>query len=234
MTTARRRSALTLAAVAAAVSAIFVAPSSALASCTPKLTPTTIAVGKTSKTVTFDVASCGGTAVAYWGVTDKESTGPFFYAYETAPQVTFFTGEYNDLTNKLAGAHTVEVTAYDADYNQLADVAMTLKFLRSTYWSGFNASPEPVKKGAKIHFTGDLRRINWDTNKYQAYGSHTVHIQRKLAGGDYVDYKTVKTDSRGHLSATVTATRTATWRMRSGANSITGHSYSSGDGVVVK
>ena len=69
-----------------------------------------------------------------------------------------------------------------------------------------NASPEPVKKGKTITVTGKLSRANWDTAKYAGYSSQSVKLQfRKKSSSTYTTLKTIKSNSSGNLSTTVTA-----------------------------
>jgi hypothetical protein len=202
-------------------------PKAVAADCTPSVSPTSVIVGKTSKAATFDVTGCD---FYDWTLDSESDNGPFWDVYQDSPSETFYTA---DLENDEAGAETVAVGGYDSDYDEIYNQPTKISFLRRSYWPSFNASPEPVKKGAKMKVTAKLDRISWDSDAYAGYGGRVVHLQRKLPGGAYEDYKTFTLDSTGHLNTTITASSTATWRMRYAGNSVTGGSTSSGDNVVV-
>ncbi|WDN53130.1 hypothetical protein [Streptomyces clavuligerus] len=69
-----------------------------------------------------------------------------------------------------------------------------------------NASPEPVRQGKVITVTGALTRADWETYKYSGYSGQSVKLQFRKAGTDaYTTLGTVRTDSRGQLSTTLTA-----------------------------
>jgi len=108
---------------------------------------------------------------------------------------------------------------------------------RATFGSTFNASPEPLKLGAKLTLKATLKRISWDGNKmpYIAYTKQPVKVQFKPTGNTgYTTIKTVKSGTGGKISTTVTAVQTGTWRLSFAGTSTTGASNSGTDAVTVK
>ncbi|MEU2586114.1 hypothetical protein ABZ612_24780 [Streptomyces avermitilis] len=98
-----------------------------------------------------------------------------------------------------------------------------------------NASPEPVKKGRTITVTGALTRANWETNKYAGYTSQSVALQFKKKGAtSYTTVKTIKSDSRGNLKTTVTASVDGTFRYSFAGTSTTPAVNSAGDAIDVQ
>ncbi|MEU9363442.1 hypothetical protein AB0D71_01650 [Streptomyces avermitilis] len=98
-----------------------------------------------------------------------------------------------------------------------------------------NASPEPVKKGRTITVTGALTRANWDTGKYAGYTSQSVKLQFKKKGSStYTTVKTIKSDSKGNLKTTVTASADGTFRYSFAGTSTTPAVNSAGDAIDVQ
>ncbi|MFJ9132330.1 hypothetical protein ACIRRT_04595 [Streptomyces sp. NPDC102256] len=99
-----------------------------------------------------------------------------------------------------------------------------------------NASPEPVKKGKTITVTGLLSRANWDTGKYAGYTVQPVGLQfRKKSSSTYTStLKTVKSDSKGNLKTTTTATVDGYFRYNFAGTSTTPAVKATGDYVDVQ
>ncbi|MGW6215268.1 hypothetical protein [Streptomyces sp. NPDC055109] len=98
-----------------------------------------------------------------------------------------------------------------------------------------NASPEPVKKGKTVTVTGLLSRANWDTAKYAGYTAQSVQLQfRKKSSDTYTTVKTVKSDSKGNLKTTTTATVDGYFRYNFAGTSTTPAVKATGDYVDVK
>ncbi|WP_415937337.1 hypothetical protein [Streptomyces sp. 039-1] len=99
-----------------------------------------------------------------------------------------------------------------------------------------NASPEPVKKGRTITVTGLLSRANWDTGKYAGYTVQPVRLQfRKKSSSTYTStLKTVKSDSKGNLKTTTTATVDGYFRYNFAGTSTTPAVKATGDYVDVQ
>ncbi|MFD6299047.1 hypothetical protein ACFWFU_29940 [Streptomyces sp. NPDC060235] len=98
-----------------------------------------------------------------------------------------------------------------------------------------NASPEPVKKGKTVTVTGLLSRANWDTAKYAGYTAQSVQLQfRKKSSDTYTTVKTVKSDSKGNLKTTTTATVDGYFRYNFAGTSTTPAVKATGDYVDVQ
>jgi hypothetical protein len=102
-----------------------------------------------------------------------------------------------------------------------------------TWWTDFNASPEPVKKGATITVKGRLHR---DKNGVQGPGPHApVYVYFKRAGTTtYTQVATATTDSNGWFKKTFKASVDGTWMAVYKETSGYLKSTSQGDFVDVK
>ncbi|MES5821712.1 calcium-binding protein [Streptomyces sp. RG80] len=113
------------------------------------------------------------------------------------------------LANASAGKWYVGawIDAKDEDYVWM-EKAGSFLFQRAATLTA-NASPEPVKKGKTITVTGKLSRANWEAYpapKYAGYSGQSVKLQfRKKSSSTYTTVKTIKSNSTGNLSTTVTA-----------------------------
>ncbi|MFF3687679.1 calcium-binding protein [Streptomyces sp. NPDC002187] len=137
--------------------------------------------------------------------------------------------------NALAG--TWKVTAYawgkDGDLVQ-KDTYKTHRVQRASKLT-VNAAPEPVTKGRKITVTGKLSRANWETSTYKGYADQPVKLQFRKAGtSTYSTVKTVRTNSTGNLSTTVTASKDGYWRWSFGGTTTTPAVNATGDYVDVR
>ncbi|GAA4316038.1 hypothetical protein GCM10023086_38110 [Streptomyces venetus] len=139
------------------------------------------------------------------------------------------------LSNSNAGTWYVSawIDANDDDYIWM-DKAGSFQFQRASQLT-VNASPEPVKKGRTITVTGKLARANWETLKYAGYTGQSVQLQfRKKDSNTYSTLKTVKTNSTGNLSTTVTASTDGYYRYSFAGTSTTPAINAAGDFVDVQ
>jgi hypothetical protein len=98
-----------------------------------------------------------------------------------------------------------------------------------------NAAPEPVKKGKTITVTGKLTRANWESRTYAGYSTQPVKLQfRKKDSSTYTTVKTVKTNNKGDLKTTLTATVDGYFRWSYAGTSTTPAVNAAGDFVDVK
>ncbi|MEV1026895.1 hypothetical protein [Streptomyces sp. NPDC050264] len=138
-------------------------------------------------------------------------------------------------SNKVAGVWQVIATvkANDGDY-WISDSIAQYKVKRASVLVT-NASPEPVKRGAKLTVTGKLTRANWEDRKYHGYSGQPVTLQFKKAGSSsYTTVKSVKTNSTGNLSTTVTASAAGSWRWSFPGTTSTAMVVSTGDNVQLR
>ncbi|OQQ16942.1 calcium-binding protein [Streptomyces sp. M41(2017)] len=142
----------------------------------------------------------------------------------------------NIYSNILAGSWKVWAGAQgnDGDY-VITDAYKTARVQRYSKLT-VNASPEPVKKGKTITVTGLLSRANWDTGKYAGYTVQPVGLQfRKKSVSTYTStLKTVKSDSKGNLKTTTTATADGYFRYNFAGTSTTPAVKATGDYVDVQ
>ena len=189
-------------------------------------TPTTVVVGPSPRTVTF-APKVTGCTVSYWNIRGGDYD---FYAYKSFPQQTFA-----PTSNAATKPMDVRVTVHNPDYDQRSkSFPDGFRLKRHTQWDGFNASPEPVKKGATITIKGRLRVVDWSKDTYVGYSGRGVSVEFRTATGTYQRIRTATTGTGGYLSTTVTATADGIWRLRYGGNSIAGGSTMPGDYVDVQ
>ncbi|WP_330458469.1 DUF5707 domain-containing protein [Streptomyces sp. NBC_00820] len=139
------------------------------------------------------------------------------------------------LINAVAGSWKVWAIGQGKDGNFVQrDNAKTFQVQRLSKLTA-NAAPEPVKKGKTLTVTGALTRANWDAAKYSGYGAQSVKLQfRKKNSNSYTTLKTVKTDSKGNLKTTTTATGSGYYRFVFAGTSTTPAVNAAGDLVEVK
>ncbi|MGW3975306.1 hypothetical protein [Streptomyces mirabilis] len=80
----------------------------------------------------------------------------------------------------------------------------------ATRITGFNAGPEPVRKGHTVTTTGTLQKLSG--TKWVAFGKQRVYILFQAKGKkSWTSLGSVKADSRGHFTARFTAKQDGTW-----------------------
>jgi hypothetical protein len=199
-------------------------------------TPSSVVLGSAAVTKTFAV-QVTGCEVADWLVYVKRLD---VFAYPDEPSASL---SPKGLTNSDAGPGYAVYGALGADEDPDDDDAgitqeTTFSLLRRSTWeSTFNATPEPVKKDARITVKGTLTRVSWNGKKkatYGAYADRAVDIQFQAPGTTtWTTIKSVKTGKTGKVSSTVKALTTGTWRLHFKGNSVTGAANSKTDKVVV-
>ncbi len=190
--------------------------------------PRSVTVGLTPVTATFSVKTTG-CSVMGWTAHGADYE---FLAFDDSPQDTF-----NPWSNADAGRADVIVSAYNSDYDERERVfagGFTLKRATTFEQGSFNASPEPVRRGAPVTVTGRLLIANWDTDRYGPWGGRPVNVQFRTAGGTYQTVQTVNTDRNGWVRTTVPAGTTGYWRLHYAGNSAAGRAVTSGDAVEVR
>jgi hypothetical protein len=204
------------------------APAQADAPCTiTNFSPRSVVVGLTPITATFKVSTTG-CARKGW---DLQEAGYDFYVYDGSPQETF-----GPWSNSDAGARDVIVSAYNSGYQTREKVfADGFSLKRRTTWQAksFNASPEPVRKGAKISIAGRLLLADWSKDAYVPYKGRKVAVQFRTPSGAYKTMKAALTDANGWVRTTVPATATGVWRLWYGGNTVAGPAVTVGDSVQV-
>ncbi|WP_097957788.1 MULTISPECIES: HtaA domain-containing protein [Streptomyces] len=99
----------------------------------------------------------------------------------------------------------------------------------------FNASPEPVGKGSKLKVVATLQAASATDNVWRPLGKTPVVIEFRSKGGKtWSRATTVTTNSKGVVSASVTAVKDGTWRARYAGTADRAAAVSSSDNVDVK
>ncbi|MEU6940648.1 HtaA domain-containing protein [Streptomyces rubiginosohelvolus] len=147
------------------------------------------------------------------------------------------------VTTDKNGVATASVTAvkdgtWRARYAGTADRAATVSSSDNvdvklrTAVSGFNASPEPVRKGRTITVKGTLRSLD---GTWKNTSGQSVSILFKADGSSkWSKLATVKTNSKGVFSKGFTAKKDGTWKAQFTATSSRLGTTSSGDRVDVR
>ncbi|MFE6984465.1 HtaA domain-containing protein [Streptomyces griseus] len=147
------------------------------------------------------------------------------------------------VTTNSKGAVSASVTAvkdgtWRARFAGTADRAAAVSSLDSvdvklrTAVSGFNASPEPVRKGRTITVKGTLRSLD---GTWKNTSGQSVSILFKADGSSkWSKLATVKTNSKGVFSKGFTAKKDGTWKAQFTATSSRLGTTSSGDRVDVR
>ncbi|WP_328399202.1 calcium-binding protein [Streptomyces sp. NBC_00390] len=136
--------------------------------------------------------------------------------------------------NEHAGTWRVSAWAMAPGGQDTRDETKTVRIQRASKLT-VNAGPEPVTKGRKITTTGKLTRANWDEGSYKGYTNQPVKLQFRKAGtSTYTTVKTVRTNSTGNLSTTVTASKDGYWRWSFAGTTTTPAVNTTGDYVDVR
>ncbi|MEU8685872.1 calcium-binding protein [Streptomyces sp. NPDC048611] len=137
--------------------------------------------------------------------------------------------------NILAGRWHVFASAVGKDGDYSRKDSYKSSWVKRAAQLTTNAAPEPVVKGKTVTVTGALKRANWDTDKYAGYTQQSVQLQfRKKGAAAYSTVKTVRSDSRGNLKATVKASADGSWRYAFAGTSTTSSVNSTSDFLDVK
>ena len=188
--------------------------------------PRSATVGLDPTAVTF-ASAVSGCAPGGWSI---EGGAYDFFVTDADPQVTFSPNGNGD-----SAPVDVVVSTYDSA-NEEASRSFPDSFVvkRATGWDRFNASPEPVTKGARITVEGRLRMVDWEKRTQVGYAGRSIAVEFRTRTGSYRRIKTVLTGSGGSLVTTVTAVGDGYWRLRYGGNTIAGASTMRGDFVDVR
>jgi hypothetical protein len=207
-------------------------------------TPNKIVVGASTVKPKFSVRVTGCTVEDWWMTLQSYSTDPTHNRLIRADKPILPINP-RQLHTYDAGPSSANIEAIGAeDLGPRTDSAQKdLPFSllrRSTFGSTFNATPEPVTRGATISLRGTLKRVEWPggrnpTPYYAAYGKATVRVQFKPTGSaSFGTVKTVSTDAKGKVATTVTAARSGTWRLAFPGGKYTASSVSKVDAVTVR
>ncbi|MEU1350685.1 hypothetical protein ABZ438_32115 [Streptomyces sp. NPDC005786] len=104
------------------------------------------------------------------------------------------------------------VNANDGDY-WIYDALAPFKLKRAATLTASATRPSRFDTSKQVKVTGTLARADWEALKYRGYGGQSLKLQfRKTGAASYTTVRTVRTNSAGHVSATVTASGSGSWR----------------------
>ncbi|MFI6898584.1 hypothetical protein ACIBM4_31165 [Streptomyces sp. NPDC050256] len=145
----------------------------------------------------------------------------------------WFPGYSDHNANEAAGDWGVygNVQANDGDY-WIFDALAPFKLKRAATLKVSAMRPDLFGTSRQVKVTGALARADWEALKYRGYGGQSLKLQfRKAGAASYTTVKTVKTNSAGQVSTTVTAPASGTWRWYYPGTSTTSQTASAGDTV---
>lgn len=157
---------------------------------------------------------------------DRVGTSNGVTTYDTGLRIS-----PGDLPSAEAGRWTSYVTAWGPETAEGPGPGFRL--LRAATLTS-NATPEPVRKRAKLTIKGSLTRADWESLTYRGYGNRVVDLQRRSADGSYRTVKHVISAANGSLRTTVTTTADACYRFVFAGSSTTAGTTSKGDCVDVR
>jgi hypothetical protein len=144
------------------------------------------------------------------------------------------------------GPNDLTVTAYDGEPLESPAMSFSGKIAvklgttfdgRTNPFEHFDAEPETVAAGAAITLTGWLERAKLDAGELESDVeplSAPVVVQYRADGAArYGDVRTVRSAADGSVTATVTAKRSGTWRLRYAGDATHAASHSREDHVTV-
>jgi hypothetical protein len=192
--------------------------------------PSTVTLGLQSKLVTFRVNAHDECGIESWDI-----YGPHTWAMDNDPTDRIYAWSNSD-----AGASYVDVEVNDPNYNTTTK-RFGFRLKRATYVSGFNVTPEPVKKGKYVTVKATLKRADWDRGAYEKFGAMSQRVQIQFKAKGTSTYKTIKTVTLGKKSEVTSKikirgslAKDGTYRLSYAGNGTSGASVSKGDYVDVR
>ncbi|MFD7676374.1 HtaA domain-containing protein [Streptomyces anulatus] len=182
---------------------------------------------RSGATGTFTAAATGADSVRWERSTDRGTT------WSTVPGATTAT-----LSVKAAAAldgHRYRAVFVNASGETATSAATLTVSAVPTRIVSFNASPEPVGKGSKLKVVATLQTASATDDVWRPLAKTPVVIEFRSKGGKtWSRATTVTTDSKGVVSASVTAVKDGTWRARYAGTADRAAAVSSSDNVDVK
>ena len=156
------------------------------------------------------------------------------FAYDSNP-----TEKIYPWSNSSAVNGNTYVSVHDPAYN-VTTKRFGFRLKRATYVSGFNVTPEPVKKGKYVTVKATLKRADGIV-RYVKYGAKSQRVQIQFKAKGTFTYKTIKTVTLGKFEVIYKikirgspAEDSRTYRRRYAGNGTSGASVSKGDYVDVR
>ncbi|MGW6208156.1 hypothetical protein ACWF9B_31515 [Streptomyces sp. NPDC055089] len=123
------------------------------------------------------------------------------------------------------------VNANDKDY-WIYDTLAPFTLKRAATLKVSATRPSLFGTSRQVKVTGALARADWEALKYRGYGGQSLKLQfRKAGAASYTTVRTVRTNSAGQVSTTVTAPGAGSWRWFYPGTSTTSQTASAGDTV---
>jgi hypothetical protein len=114
------------------------------------------------------------------------------------------------------GRGTQSVEVLDTDLNSTYRDGLSFYVRRNVVANWFNASPEPVRKGAVMGVAGSFSRLSVSATgvaRYVPYAAHQVDIYFKPStSATYTKVSSALTTSTGYFARTMTATVDGCWK----------------------
>ncbi|NKZ06711.1 hypothetical protein [Actinomadura latina] len=176
----------------------------------------TVGKGEYSKSCAMDVWAWGteGPGVAYSKAYVIEPDGELWPVYKRVlPGAQVGWGVGCPSTTSDLGKWRVRVVAYNKSGKALGS--------RENYWyekfdtvvKGFNAAPEPIRKGRTLYVSGRLFRVNNLGTGYTSYSGKAMRVYFRPKGAKSWTYMgSAKTARDGRFRKGFTAKRDGTWR----------------------
>lgn len=215
----------------AVTAAVYVAAPAQAAGCAPvidqvKVGDVVIYASSASRAVTTVVAHdpCTDSPYSTAGIfdvsgavylSDGDSVG-VYYNHSTSPTWTGASelGAFDKYSMIGLGSQSVEVL--DTDFNSTYRDGLAFYVRRNVIANFFNASPEPVRKGAVMGVAGSFSRLSVSATgaaRYVPYAGHQVDIYFKpLTSTAYTKFGSTLTTATGYFARTMTATVDGCWK----------------------
>ncbi|MGW5987462.1 HtaA domain-containing protein [Streptomyces anulatus] len=182
---------------------------------------------RSGATGTFTAAATGADSVRWERSTDRGTT------WSTVPGAT--TATLSVKATAALDGHRYRAVFVNASGETATSAATLTVSAVPTRIVSFNASPEPVGKGSKLKVVATLQTASATDNVWRPLAKTPVVIEFRSKGGKtWSRATTVTTDSKGVVSASVTAVKDGTWRARYAGTADRAAAVSSSDNVDVK
>jgi hypothetical protein len=215
---------------AAATGAVVVAGPAEATVCPPTIAKITVRdvviyASSASRALTTVVAFIPCTGAEYSGSRISSVSGQAYlsngYSWDlhfndsTTSTYTGASGAYFDKYSAIGrGWESIEVFSSDSSMAYRNGVPFFVR--RNVALASFNASPEPVRKGAAIKVSGLVSRLSvgaYGVAKYVPYAAHNVDIYfRPLTSSTYTKVSGATTNSAGSFIRDITATVDGCWK----------------------
>lgn len=130
------------------------------------------------------------------------------------------------------GKARLEVRAYGSGGSDRASTWVQVR--RQAGFTGFNASPEPVRHGKKITVKGTLKGLTASGSRRGLPGTKVTILFKPQGSSSYRAVKVTRTAGGGAFKVKLTAKRSGTWKAVFDGNGVHAGATSAGDRVAVQ